>query len=73
MKIVKKTAEYTIFLRNDKRYAIRSADRRWINGEDKIAILQKEDLLKVPEPRTEEPSPVAETGEGAATVQESGE
>jgi len=53
MKTIKKNAEYTIFLRNDKRYAIRSAARTWINGEEKVAILQKEELLKAPEPKAE--------------------
>lgn len=55
MKTVKKTAEYSIFLRNDKRYAVRGADRKWINGDDKVAILQKEDLVKAPEPKPAEP------------------
>lgn len=62
MKIVKQTAEYTIFLRNDKRHAVRSSNRKWINGEEKVAILQKEELLKAPEPKPEEPA-VEETAE----------
>ncbi|WP_086934172.1 hypothetical protein [Agarilytica rhodophyticola] len=56
MKLVKKTAEYTIFLRNDKRYAVRSASRTWINGDEKVSILQKEELLKTPEPKAEAPA-----------------
>jgi len=56
MKTVKETAEYTIFLRNDKRYAVRGANRKWINGDDKVAILQKEALLKTPEPKAEAPA-----------------
>lgn len=51
MKLVKKTAEYAIFERNDKRYAIRSAAKKWINGEEKVKILQAEGLLKKPEPK----------------------
>lgn len=57
MKIVKKTAEYTVFQRGDGRYAVRAKGRTWINGEDKVAILYKEELLKKPEPK---PEPVAE-------------
>jgi len=53
VKLVKKTAEYAIFERNDKRYAIRGDGRTWINGEDKVAILQKEGLLKKSEPKAE--------------------
>lgn len=56
MKTVKKTAEYTIFIRNDKRHAILSSANKWINGEDKVAILQKEELLKAPAPKAAEPA-----------------
>ena len=61
MKLVKKTAEYTIFERNDKRYAVCAAGRKWINGEEKVKILIAEGLLKKPEPKPEpEPEAVAE-------------
>ena len=56
MKVVKKTAEYTIFQRNDERYAVRGSNRKWINGDDKVAILIKEDLRKAPEPKPAEPA-----------------
>lgn len=65
MKLVKKTAEYAIFERNDKRYAIRSADKKWINGEEKVKILQAEGLLKKPEPKPA-PEPEAPAEEAAA-------
>lgn len=51
MKTVKKTAEYTIFLRNDSRHAVRSNAKKWINGAEKVAILEKEGLMKRPEPK----------------------
>lgn len=70
MKTVKKTAEYTIFQRNDDRYAVRGEGRKWINGEDKVAILKKEKLLKTPKAKPkakEEEAPVeAEVEAGAA-------
>lgn len=66
MKVVKQTAEYTIFIRNDKRHAIRSAAKKWINGEEKVAILLKEELLKAPTPKAEEPAAEAEAPEAAA-------
>lgn len=56
MKVAKKTAEYTIFKRNDDRYAVRGADHKWINGDDKVEILYKEKLLKKPEPKAEAPA-----------------
>lgn len=65
MKVVKSTAEYTVFLRNDKRYAVRSANRKWVNGEEKVAILQKEELLKAPEPKPEEPAAEEATTEAS--------
>lgn len=67
MKLVKKTAEYAIFERNDKRYAIRGASRTWINGEEKVAILLAEGLLKKPEPK---PEPVAEAPVEEAAAEE---
>ncbi|WP_075186324.1 hypothetical protein [Teredinibacter haidensis] len=66
MKQVKKTAEYTIFQRNDERYAVRGTNRSWINGDDKVAILQKEGLMKKAEPKPAEPEAVAAEGEAAA-------
>lgn len=65
MKPVKKTAEYTIYERNDKRYAVRGANRKWINGDDKVAILYKEELLKKPEPKPEEPAAAEESAEAS--------
>ncbi|WP_045856628.1 hypothetical protein [Teredinibacter purpureus] len=66
MKQVKKTAEYTIFQRNDERYAVRAANRSWINGDDKVAILQAEGLVKKPEPKPAEPEVAAAEGEAAS-------
>ena len=72
MKVVKKTAEYTIFQRNDKRYAVRGAGRKWINGDDKVAILLNEGLAKKPEPKPEpEPEAAAEETESEDSGSES--
>ena len=68
MKVAKKTAEYTIFERNDKRYAVRGESRKWINGEEKVKILEAEGLRKKAEPK---PQPVEEVAEeaGEATAE----
>ena len=66
MKQVKKTAEYIIFQRNDKRHAVKGADGKFINGDDKVAILQNEGLLKKPEPK-----PVETPAEEEAASEES--
>ena len=39
MKVVKKTDEYTIYQRGDNRYAVKGADKKPINGDDKARIL----------------------------------
>jgi len=43
MKLIKKTAEYKIFMRGDDRYAVQDASGRPINGEEKVKILVAED------------------------------
>ena len=51
METIKKTSEYTIYQKRSKRYAVRDAEKRWINGDKKVEILVKEKLLKVPIPK----------------------
>lgn len=66
MKVVKNTAEYTIFQRRDGRHAVRAANK-WINGDEKVEILYKEELLKKPEPKAKEATEeAAEASEGDA-------
>ena len=71
MKVVKKTDNYTIYSRRDGRYAVTGADRKPVNGEDKVRILVEEGLLKVaaPAPKTE-PEPEA-AAEAEAPAEES--
>ena len=42
MKLVKKTAEYSVLERRDGRYAVQSKKGKMINGDDKVAILVAE-------------------------------
>lgn len=66
MKVIKNTAEYTVFQRRDGRHAVR-ADGKWVNGDDKVEILYKEELLKKPEPKAEPEEPAEEAAaEGEA-------
>ena len=70
MKLVKKTAEYSIYQRNDKRYAVKGANKKWINGDDKVGILIQEKLAKALEPKPAEPeeaAPVEEESTDAST------
>ena len=55
MKLIKKTAEYKIFMRGDDRYAVQDASGKPVNGEEKVRILVEEDMIKVtlPSPKDE--------------------
>ena len=67
MTVVKKTAEYKILKRRDGRYAVKNAKGQPVNGDDKVAILREEGLIKVPEPK---PEPVAEEETAEETTEE---
>ena len=69
MKLIKKTAEYSVFQRRDERYAVKDANGKMINGEDKVEILYKEELLKRPEPKAEEPAEEEATESEAETTE----
>ena len=60
MKLIKKTAEYKIFMRGDDRYAIQDANGKPVNGEEKVRILVEEDLIKVTLPSSKEEAPESE-------------
>jgi len=64
MKLVKKTDEYSIFQRGDERYAVKDANRKPVNGEEKVRILSAEGLVKAPAPKPVE-APAEEATEEA--------
>ena len=72
MKLIKKTAEYKIFMRGDDRYAVQDASGKPVNGEEKVRILVEEDLIKVtlpsPEEEVAEPEDTADVGDETAEV-----
>ena len=70
MKLVKKTAEYSIFQRGDNRYAVQDAKKMAVNGEQKVQILVAEGLLKVAVPaKSEEPAEAAAAPEASAEAE----
>lgn len=69
MKLVKKTDEYSIYLRGDKRYAVEDARKKPVNGEEKVRILLAEDLVKVAVVAKAE-EPVAEEAVAEETTEE---
>ena len=69
MELVRKTAEYKIFLRGDNRYAVQNANGKPVNGEEKVNILIAEELIKVTAPTEAAPDveeAVEEVAEEAA-------
>jgi hypothetical protein len=66
MKVEKKTAEYTILKRSDGRYAVKSSKNKFVNGDDKVAILIAEGLRAAPAPK---PVAVEEPAEGEPAAQ----
>ena len=72
MKLVKKTAEYSIYKRGDERYAVKDANKKAVNGEEKARILLAEDLIKVTlpaKPVVEEEAAVEAPAEEAALAE----
>ena len=59
MKLIKKTADYKVFMRGDERYAVQDASGKPINGEEKVNILVAEELIKVVVPSPKEEAPAA--------------
>ena len=60
MKLVKKTDEYSVYLKRSGRYGVKNTDGKWINGVSKVRVLLAEDLVKtalppVPEVVPDEP------------------
>lgn len=75
MKVVKRTDNYTIYQRRDKRYAIEDKKRNPIRGDDKVKILVEEKLLeqKLPEPPAPAEEAAAEPAAEAPTEEAAGE
>ena len=69
MKLVKKTSEYSIYQRGDNRYALKDANKKPINGEEKTRILTEEELIKavIPAKPAVEEAPEAAAEEAETT------
>lgn len=73
MKLVKKSAEYKIYQRGDKRYAVEDNNGKPVNGEAKVKILLAEELIKVAVAADPAPEAEAEAVEESADAEESAE
>jgi hypothetical protein len=66
VKVIARTDEYTIYQKRNERYAVRDAQRAWVNGDAKVAILLEHKLVTAPAPKPAEPEPAAEEEVAAA-------
>ena len=46
MKVIKKTKDYVVYQKGSGRYAVKDAERNWVNADEKIKILLAEGLIK---------------------------
>ncbi len=60
MKVIARTDEYTIYQKRSGRHGVKGADKRWINGEDKVRILLEHKLIEAPKVKAPEPEAPAE-------------
>lgn len=68
MKKLKTTGNHTIYEKRSGRYAVKDRKKRWVQGDDKVAVLREEGLLKTPEPKAPAAEPDAETTDAAETA-----
>lgn len=60
MKVVKQTADYTIYEKKSGRYGVMGADKKWVNGDDKVKVLLGEKLITLPEAKAAPPEESAD-------------
>ncbi|MGB2287890.1 MAG: hypothetical protein ACPH3D_06350, partial [Porticoccaceae bacterium] len=71
MKVIKRTKEYIVYQKASGRYAVKDANKNWVNADEKVRILVTEGLIKaaMPPVAVEEP-PVEDVAEVAAVAEE---
>ncbi len=73
MKVVKQTAEYTIYQKRNERYAVKGSNKKFVNGEDKVKILLSEELIKLSEPAEQPAEEPAEEETSESSEEEASE
>ena len=73
MKVVAKTDEYTIYQKRNERYGVKDANRNWVNGDAKVAILLEHKLIEAPVPKAPEPEVEEEAAEEAVEAEAAAE
>ena len=70
MKVTKKTAEYTVYQKRNNRYAVKGANSKWLNGDDKVKVLLAEGLIKLTAAAPKEEAPAEEEAPAAEETKE---
>lgn len=72
MEQVKNTENYTIFKKRSGRFAVKGANKKFVNGAEKAEILAKEGLVKVSKAaeKPAEEAPAEESAEAGESTEE---
>jgi hypothetical protein len=71
MEQVKKTDTHRIYKKRSGRHAVQDfKTKRWVNGDDKAAILLAEGLIEAPKAKAPQPEPEAESAEASEPAAE---
>ena len=73
MKEIKSVGDKTIYEKKSGRYAVKDANKKFVNGDDKAKILADAGLITIPEPKAEPVEEVAEDTQEQDKQEESGE
>ena len=66
MKEIKSVGDNTIYEKKSGRYAVKDANKKFVNGDDKAKILADAGLITIPEPKAAPAEEMEEASEQAA-------
>ena len=69
MKVILRTKQHTVYEKKSGRFAVKDAEKNWVNGDDKVAVLLAEGLIKTAPPAVAE-APVKEAPVEEAPAEE---
>ena len=77
MKVILRTKQHTVYEKKSGRFAVKDAEKNWVNGDDKVAVLLAEGLVKTaPQAVAEAPveeAPAKETAVDKTAAEEAPE
>ena len=69
MKVILRTKQHTVYEKKSVRFAVKDAEKNWVHGDDKLAVLLAEGLVKTAPPAVAE-APVKEAPVEEAPAEE---